>query len=76
VEGQEWEKVAKQLKKEIQQVVDSPEYERFHLFYRGPVVFPPLLGALISPAKRLFLYVFENGRYIYTHTIDKKFLKG
>jgi ATP-dependent DNA helicase RecG len=76
VEGDEWEEVAKQLKKEIKQVVDSPEYERFHLFYRGPVVFPPLLGALISPAKRLSLYEYDNGRYIYTYTIDKRFLKG
>jgi len=76
VEGDNWETLAAQLRQEVQAVVDSPEYERFHLFYRGPVVFPPLLGALISPNRRLLLYEYDNGRYTYTYQIDKKFLKG
>ena len=74
--SENWEKIAEKLKKDIQQVVDSPDYRRFHLFYRGPGVFAPLLGALIGPAKRLALYTYENGRYFYTYTIDRKFLKG
>ena len=77
VEGAEqWETMALKLKKAIQQVVDSTEFARFHLFYRGPVIFAPLLGALIAPAKQFLLYTYENGRYSYTYTIDRKFLKG
>ncbi|MCU0285581.1 MAG: putative DNA binding domain-containing protein [Acidobacteria bacterium] len=77
VEGAEkWETVALELKKKIQQVVDSTDFARFHLFYRGPVIFAPLLGALIAPAKQFLLYTYENGRYSYTYTIDRKFLKG
>jgi ATP-dependent DNA helicase RecG len=75
VEGSEWEETAKKLKESLREVVDSPEYERFHLFYRGPVIFAPLVGALIAPTRRLLIYQYDNGRYIYTHTIDKKFLK-
>ncbi len=71
-----WEEIARQLKNEIQRVVESNDYEKFHLFYRGPVALVPPIGALIAPHYQLFLYNFENGRYNYTYTIDRKFLKS
>ncbi len=73
--AENWELIARDLITEINRVIDAPEYGRFHLFYRGPVVFAPLIGALIAPAKRLSLYAYENGKYNYTYSIDRKFLK-
>ncbi|KIG16790.1 ATP-dependent DNA helicase [Enhygromyxa salina] len=71
-----WEAEARAIRDALRAVVDRPEHRQFHLFYRGPVVLAPLIGAIIAPTKPLHVYTFENGRYVFTHTVDKKFLRG
>ncbi len=71
-----WAAEAEQIRQEIKDHVDDPEIRRFHLFYRGPVVLAPLLGALIAPAKPLWLYHHENGEYRLAYVLDKRFLVG
>ncbi len=71
-----WEAEARKLRETLQTAVERPEYRNFHLFYRGPVVLAPLIGAIVAPARPLHIYTFDNGRYVYTHTVDKKFLRG
>ena len=56
--------------------VEDPRFARLHLFYRGPVVIAPLLGALIAPAKPLVVYHYEDGRYRPAYTLDRRFLIG
>jgi len=70
-----WEDEARRIRDALHDVVDKPGYGRFHLFYRGPVVLAPLIGALVAPVKPLLVYTYENGHYAYTHTLDKKFLR-
>lgn len=74
--SREWERAASEVREQIQAVIDRAEFKDFHLFYRGPVVLAPLVGALIVPAKRLYLYTYEEGRYNFTFRIDRKFLKA
>ena len=76
LESADWETEAREIRDALRAVVDRPEHRHFHLFYRGPVVLAPLIGALVAPAKPLHIYTFDDGRYVYAHTVDKKFLRG
>lgn len=69
-----WEAEARRIRNEVRQWIENPRYSRFHLFYRGPVVIAPLLGALIAPAKPLVVYHYQNGRYGPAYTLDRRFL--
>lgn len=73
---QHWEVEATRIRDEIRRWVEEPRLERLHLFYRGPVVIAPLLGALIAPAKPLVVYYFEGGRYEPAYTLDRRFLRS
>lgn len=71
-----WTAEAERIRDAIRGYVDSPTIQRFHLFYRGPVVMAPLLGALIVPGKPLWLYHYEDGRYRFAFVLTKRFLVG
>lgn len=72
----EWTEQARYIRDHVARWVEDPAYSRFHLFYRGPVVMAPLIGALVVPVKPLVLYHFENGRYFSAYTLDRRFLHG
>lgn len=71
-----WREQATAIRDQVRRWVDDARYERFHLFYRGPVVSSPLLGALIAPTRELNIYYYDNGRYSFAYTLNKMFLKG
>lgn len=71
-----WREQAAAIRDQVRRWGDDPRYERFHLFYRGPVVSAPLLGALIAPSRELNIYYYDNGRYSFAYTLNKRFLKG
>ncbi len=71
---QHWLAEAKRIRNEVREWVEDPRYARLHLFYRGPVVMAPLLGALISKAKPLVVYHHQNGRYGPAYTLEKELL--
>ncbi len=71
---QHWEAEAVRIRDQVREWVEDPRYSRLHLFYRGPVVIAPLLGALITPAKPLVVYHYEDGRYRPAYTLDRRFL--
>jgi hypothetical protein len=73
---QHWEAEAAKIRDEVRAWVEDPRYSRLHLFYRGPVVIAPLLGALIAPAKPLVVYHYEDGRYAPAYTLDRRFIVG
>jgi MinD-like ATPase involved in chromosome partitioning or flagellar assembly len=72
----EWRQVAEHLAAKVNDLVGDPFYEEFDLFYRGPVVLGPLLGALIAPHRRLNVYHFENARYSLAYHLDRRFLRS
>jgi transcriptional regulator with XRE-family HTH domain len=55
---------------------DDPRFSHLHLFYRGPVVFGPLLGVVIAPARPMSVYHHDGGRYQRAYTIDHRFLRS
>jgi hypothetical protein len=69
-----WEEQAKALRDAVRRWVEDTRYGRFHLFYRGPVVLAPMLGALIAPVKPLILYYHEAGQYRPALALDRRFL--
>lgn len=73
---QHWEAEAARIRDQVREWVEDPHYERLHLFYRGPVVIAPLLGALIARAKPLVVYHYEDGRYRPAYVLDRRFLVG
>lgn len=75
-DAQHWEAEAARIRDEVRAWVEDPRYSRLHLFYRGPVVIAPLLGALIAPAKPLVVYHYEDGRYASAYTLDRRFIVG
>ena len=72
----QWLERAQRIRDEISHWVENPAYGRFHLFYRGPVVMAPLIGALVAPTKPLVMYHYEDGSYFPAFTLDRRFLHG
>jgi ATP-dependent DNA helicase RecG len=76
-EPAELETQAKKLRAEIQPRLEEPGIERIHLFYRGPLAFAPLLGALVFRAgKPLHVYHYQDGRHRLAYVLDRRFLIG
>ena len=71
-----WREQAAAIRDQVRRWVDDARYDRFHLFYRGPVVSAPLLGALIAPSRELNIYYYDNGRYSFAYTLNRRFIKG
>jgi hypothetical protein len=76
VQAGAWDKEARKIRNKLRRWVENPRFKRLHLFYRGPVVLAPLLGALIAPAKPLVVYYFEGGRYERAYTLERRFLRS
>ncbi len=69
-----WEAEARQIRNLVKSFVEDPRVSRLHLFYRGPVVLAPLLGALIAPVKPLIVYYYQDGGYRPAYTLNRRFL--
>lgn len=68
---------SRKIRDEIAAIAEDPTVGRLHLFYRGPVVFAPLFGALVVNRKSLVIYYYdEKGEYKEAYTINTKFLKS
>lgn len=71
-----WHRVAEALRDAIRPSVDRAGVEVLHLFYRGPLVYAALLGALVVPNRPLHIHPWEAGRYFDGLRIDRAFLRG
>ena len=73
-----WEEVVKRIRNQVRGCVEDPRYSRLHLFYHGPIVIAPLLGALgASSGKPLVVYYYgQGGHYRRVYTLDRRLLKG
>lgn len=73
--GPEWDRELERLKKELSAVVDRHDYSDFHLFLRGPLVVGTLVGAIFGATRTLYVYGYDEGRYVRSLRIDKRYLK-
>lgn len=71
-----WDEVSIALRDAVSACVDRPGIEAIHLFYRGPVVFAAVLGALVVPHRPLRIHPWEAGRYFEGPSVDRAFLRG
>jgi hypothetical protein len=70
------EEIILDLKSRLREILDTPGFSEFHLFYRGPVAEAMVVGALVGPKKTVHVYSYdERGRYDHSYVIDRKFLK-
>lgn len=72
--SREWEEVAKEIRNRIRKCLEDPGIDRFHLFYRGPIAIPPLVGALFAGHRPLVVYHRHNSHYVVAYTLDRRFL--
>ncbi len=67
---------AKRLRDTLREPIEDPSVARLHLFYRGPLVMAPLLGAILAAsAKPVAVYHYQNGRYTRAYVLERRFLK-
>lgn len=76
--GDEWPTVAQQLRDWLRKTLELGELTEFHLFYRGPVAFGPLIGAMAAGRKPMVVYYYdeETGIYRAVYRIDRKLLQS
>jgi ATP-dependent DNA helicase RecG len=75
VDGPEWAQRAREIRRELKERVENSHISSLHLFYRGPVVLAPLIGALVRGVKPLHVYYYDDtGQYQHAYTIDRRFL--
>ncbi|MEX1366524.1 MAG: ATP-binding protein, partial [Nannocystaceae bacterium] len=75
-EPPEWQRHAEAIRDELAKLADRSDIAGLHVFYRGPVVFAPLFGALVAPIKPLYMYHLDpNIGYFLALSLDRKFLR-
>ncbi len=73
---EEWRRRAETLRDQISPLVDRSDIDGFHVFYRGPVVFAALFGALVAPIRPLHMYHLDpEVGYVLALSLDRKFLR-
>lgn len=78
VAGEQWQVVLRDLRTWLRGCVEDPFFKELHLFYRGPVAFGPLIGAIASGRKPLVVYYFDEDQGVYrsAYRIDRKLLQS
>ena len=71
-----WREQAVRLRAKLAPIAERRDVAGLHVFYRGPVVLAPLLGAIIAPVKPLHMYHLDpDVGYFLALTLDRKFLR-
>lgn len=77
VEPERFAQVAETLRDRLRAAAEDRRYGELHLFYRGPVIFGPLIGAVVATRKRLHIYYHrDDGQDVLAYTLDRRFLLG
>jgi hypothetical protein len=78
VSGDQWSHIALELRDWVRNQLELPQFKEFHLFYRGPVAFGPLLGAVAVGRRPVVVYYFdeEEGVYRSAYRIDRNLMQA
>jgi len=57
--------------------MEDPQFQEFHLFYRGPVAIGPLIGAMAVGRKPLVVYSYDEDLSVYqsAYRVDRRLLQ-
>ncbi|HRI67473.1 MAG TPA: ATP-binding protein [Polyangium sp.] len=67
-----WSETANKVYQAVAQCVDDRNYSHLHLFYRGPNIIGPVIGAAIANIKPLVVYSYFESRYERAYTLDRR----
>lgn len=70
-----WTDIAKKVYRVVAQCVENQAYSHLHLFYRGPNLIGPVIGAAVANIKPLVVYSYFESRYERAYTLDRRFLR-
>jgi ATP-dependent DNA helicase RecG len=76
--SKEWTDQIETLKRKIREAAASPRLRELHLFYQGPVTIAMMLGALLGPTRKTYLYNYnpDTGSYRFDLLLDVHFLRA
>ena len=78
ISGDRWQVVLRDLRDWLRECMELAAFKEFHLFYRGPVAFGPLIGAIAIGRKPLVVYYFDEDEGVYrsVYRIDRKLIQA
>lgn len=78
VERERWPELIHEFRNWLRDCMETPRFQEFHLFYRGPVAVGPLIGALAAGRKPLIVYFYdeESTQYRFAYRVDRRLLQG
>ena len=65
VRAEQWQTVLRELRDWLRSTMEQPKFEEFHLFFRGPIAFGSLIGAIAAGRKPLVVYHFDEDEGLY-----------
>ncbi len=71
-----WGETARLVRAAIEPYINDPTRPRLHLFYRGPNIIGPVIGAAVAGAKPLVVYSYFDGAYERAYTLDRRLLRA
>jgi len=77
IDSDEWRQGIADLKKSLRSLLASADFKELHLFFRGPLSIAVMIGAMIGPSRKCFVYNFHSdlGEYRLDLVLDAKFLR-
>jgi ATP-dependent DNA helicase RecG len=74
VAEEQWQVVYRELRDWLRDCLEMSQFKEFHVFYRGPLAFGPLIGALAVGRKPVVIYYFDEEDVVYrsAYRIDRR----
>ena len=73
----QWPELIRELRNWLRNRMEDSQFQEFHLFYRGPVVVGPLIGAMAVARKPLAVYAHDEDASLYrfAYRVDRRLLQ-
>jgi ATP-dependent DNA helicase RecG len=77
VAAERWPELIREFRNWLRDCMEDPQFQEFHLFYRGPVAVGPLIGAMAVGRKPLVVHTFDEdmGLYQLAYRVDRRLLQ-
>jgi len=77
VVAEQWPELIREFRNWLRDCMEDPQFQEFHLFYRGPVAIGPLIGAMAVGRKPLVVYSYDEDLSVYqsAYRVDRRLLQ-